>query len=192
MRSPGGSGGPEKWIAGVVRRTPVRPRACAWLASLHPVKDHTGRTCALSVAAMDSTEQLRARRRLSLLIAAGSRIGTTLDLTRTAEELTELGTVHVADFVIVDLLDSVLGGADAHPAGDDGLPRSGDSPRGSAHLPGKLNRPVTRRPPPAHCTSLPMTPGFSSAPRTIPMASVYGGPHSGRHGSGPRRAAHPT
>ncbi|WP_344414813.1 SpoIIE family protein phosphatase [Streptomyces glomeratus] len=51
-----------------------------------------------------------ARERLKLLYEAGVRIGTTLDVVRTAEELTEVAVPRFADLVTVDLLDSVLRG----------------------------------------------------------------------------------
>ncbi|KOU69045.1 protein phosphatase [Streptomyces sp. MMG1533] len=51
-----------------------------------------------------------ARRRLELLHHAGIRIGTTLDVTRTAEELTEVAVPRFADFTAVDLPDAVLQG----------------------------------------------------------------------------------
>ncbi|MFF7601275.1 ATP-binding SpoIIE family protein phosphatase [Streptomyces mirabilis] len=81
-----------------------------WLLSLYPVRDPGGQVCGMSAAAVDTTEQFRARRRLTILNDAGLRIGTTLDLGRTADELAEVGTDHFADFAVVDLLDSVLRG----------------------------------------------------------------------------------
>ncbi|GAA1241991.1 hypothetical protein GCM10009665_35920 [Kitasatospora nipponensis] len=51
-----------------------------------------------------------ATQRLALLNEASSRIGTTLDLARTAEELVEVVLPRFADFVTVDLLDTVLAG----------------------------------------------------------------------------------
>jgi signal transduction histidine kinase len=53
---------------------------------------------------------LRARERLSLLCDAGSRIGTTLEVTRTAEELAQVAVPRFADYVAVDLTDCVLRG----------------------------------------------------------------------------------
>ncbi|MGA4539470.1 SpoIIE family protein phosphatase [Uniformispora flossi] len=50
------------------------------------------------------------RGRLNLLYEAGLRIGTTLDIARTADELAEVGTPRFADIVTVDLLDAVLTG----------------------------------------------------------------------------------
>ncbi|KUN27830.1 histidine kinase [Streptomyces corchorusii] len=70
------------------------------------------------VATFRDTTELRAlsgqaevaRSRLSFLYEAGVRIGTTLDVRRTAEELSEVAVPRVADFVTVELLDSVLRG----------------------------------------------------------------------------------
>ncbi|MFE9257630.1 SpoIIE family protein phosphatase [Streptomyces sp. NPDC006879] len=51
-----------------------------------------------------------ARDRLRLLYDAGGRIGTTLDVVRTSEELSEVAVPRFADFVTVELLDPVLRG----------------------------------------------------------------------------------
>ncbi|MEU6404346.1 SpoIIE family protein phosphatase [Streptomyces sp. NPDC046985] len=51
-----------------------------------------------------------ARERLDLLYDAGMAIGTTLDVTRTADELAEVAVPRFADFVTVDLADAVLHG----------------------------------------------------------------------------------
>ncbi|MEV4555527.1 SpoIIE family protein phosphatase [Kitasatospora sp. NPDC049285] len=57
----------------------------------------------------------RARRRLALLSEAGLRIGSTLEVDRTAQELADVATEGFADFVGIDLLDSVFrGGAPSH------------------------------------------------------------------------------
>ncbi|MFF8870290.1 SpoIIE family protein phosphatase [Streptomyces massasporeus] len=56
---------------------------------------------------------LAARRRLELLSEASSRIGTTLDVRRTAEELAETAVPGLADFVTIDLPDAVLRGEEA-------------------------------------------------------------------------------
>ncbi|MFF3593990.1 SpoIIE family protein phosphatase [Kitasatospora indigofera] len=77
-----------------------------------------------SVATLrDSTELLGlagradvARRRLRLLYDAGVTVGTTLDVTRTAEELARVMVPRFADFVSVDLAEQVLEG-DEPPAG---------------------------------------------------------------------------
>ncbi|MFI6007656.1 SpoIIE family protein phosphatase [Streptomyces sp. NPDC051243] len=59
------------------------------------------------------TYALAARRRLELLSEAGTRIGTTLDIRRTAQELAEIAVPRLADFVTVDLPEAVLRGEEA-------------------------------------------------------------------------------
>jgi serine phosphatase RsbU (regulator of sigma subunit)/anti-sigma regulatory factor (Ser/Thr protein kinase) len=59
------------------------------------------------------TYALAARRRLELLSEAGARIGTTLDVRRTAEELAEAAVPRLADFVTIDLPEPVLRGEEA-------------------------------------------------------------------------------
>ncbi|WP_316741666.1 SpoIIE family protein phosphatase [Streptomyces sp. MK7] len=76
-----------------------------------------------SVATLRDSTELRAlsgraevaRERLSLLYDAGMGVGTTLDVTRTAEELAQVAVPRFADFVTVDLYDAVLRGEDPHP-----------------------------------------------------------------------------
>ncbi|MBZ3913037.1 SpoIIE family protein phosphatase/ATP-binding protein [Streptomyces acidiscabies] len=76
-----------------------------------------------SVATLRDSTELRAlsgradeaRERLDILYAAGVGIGTDLDVTRTAEELAELAMPRFADFVTVDLFDSVLKGEEPEP-----------------------------------------------------------------------------
>ncbi|MFE7775039.1 SpoIIE family protein phosphatase [Streptomyces sp. NPDC057445] len=70
------------------------------------------------VASLRDTTELRAlsgraeiaRERLTLLYEAGVRIGTTLDVRRTAEELAEVAVPRFSDFATVELLDDVLRG----------------------------------------------------------------------------------
>ncbi|WP_436988209.1 SpoIIE family protein phosphatase [Streptomyces sp. enrichment culture] len=67
------------------------------------LRDTTELTAVTGVAAV-------ARERLTLLYEAGVRIGTTLDVVRTAEELSEVAVPRFADFATVELLDPVLRG----------------------------------------------------------------------------------
>ncbi|MGW0337273.1 SpoIIE family protein phosphatase [Streptomyces sp. NPDC003011] len=80
-------------------------RMYAWLARMAPITDDTGRVRGVCVAAHDFTEQYLARERLQLVNEASVRIGTTLDVTRTAQELADVCVPALADFVSVDLLD---------------------------------------------------------------------------------------
>ncbi|MEU6119331.1 SpoIIE family protein phosphatase [Streptomyces sp. NPDC047117] len=71
-----------------------------------------------SVATLRDTTELAAltgraevaRERLKLLYESGVRIGTTLDVVRTAEELAEVAVPRFADIVTVDLLEAVAAG----------------------------------------------------------------------------------
>jgi serine phosphatase RsbU (regulator of sigma subunit)/anti-sigma regulatory factor (Ser/Thr protein kinase) len=62
------------------------------------------------------TYALAARRRLELLSEASTRIGTTLDVRRTAEELAETAVPRLADFVTIDLPEPVLRGEESASA----------------------------------------------------------------------------
>ncbi|MEU5474646.1 SpoIIE family protein phosphatase [Streptomyces lydicus] len=71
---------------------------------------------------IDVTERWRAQERLALLNDASARIGSTLDVTRTAQELADVAVPALADFVAVDLLDSVLRGEEPVPGPVDSTP----------------------------------------------------------------------
>ncbi|MFJ6940226.1 SpoIIE family protein phosphatase [Streptomyces sp. NPDC101132] len=62
---------------------------------------------------------VEARRRLELLAEASTRIGTTLDVGRTARELAEIAVPRLADYVTVDLPEAVLRGDEAADPGAD-------------------------------------------------------------------------
>ncbi|MET8570826.1 SpoIIE family protein phosphatase [Streptomyces sp. NPDC004783] len=86
-------------------KAPGESRAHAWLARIAPLTDPEGRVRGVCVSAHDFTEQHLARERLQLVNEASVRIGTTLDVTRTAQELADVCVPALADFVSVDLLD---------------------------------------------------------------------------------------
>ncbi|MFD4139303.1 SpoIIE family protein phosphatase [Streptomyces sp. NPDC058572] len=65
-----------------------------------------------------------ARGRLKLLYDAGTRIGTTLDVVRTAEELATVAVPRFADYVTVDLADPVLQGEEPSGTGADEMRRT--------------------------------------------------------------------
>jgi serine phosphatase RsbU (regulator of sigma subunit)/PAS domain-containing protein len=99
--------------------SPARYDGCigdrAWSVEMWPVKDSSGRVCGVGTAAFDNSEQHGAHQRLALLNQAGARIGATLDVGRTAQELAEVVVPQLADFVTVDLFDSVLEGDEPMP-----------------------------------------------------------------------------
>ncbi|AWZ08128.1 MULTISPECIES: SpoIIE family protein phosphatase [unclassified Streptomyces] len=82
--------------------------------NVRPTTPYGGRPSGSVMTLRDSTELAAlsgraavARDRLQLLYDAGVRIGTTLDVVRTAEELSEVAVPRFADFVTVELLEPV-------------------------------------------------------------------------------------
>ncbi|MEU2872609.1 SpoIIE family protein phosphatase [Streptomyces olivoreticuli] len=100
-------------------RAPGEVRERAWASFFTPLKDPAGQVRGLALAALDHTEEYRARQRLVLVNEAGARIGTTLDVARTAQELAEVTAGPFADFVAVDLFDAVLHGESEEGRADD-------------------------------------------------------------------------
>ncbi|WP_318212019.1 SpoIIE family protein phosphatase [Streptomyces sp. SJL17-1] len=77
--------------------------------------DYVDRSSEEVVAAYQEERDRLLQRRLALTDRASKRIGTTLDIFRTAEELTEVCTEDFADLVTVDLFDSALDETGAGP-----------------------------------------------------------------------------
>ncbi|MFE1258527.1 SpoIIE family protein phosphatase [Streptomyces fungicidicus] len=102
-------------------RAPSGSRAHAWNIEVWPVRETSGDIVGTAIAAFDSTDQHRARRRLALLNEAATAIGTTLDVVRTAEELVELLVPAVGDFAAVDLHEWVLGAGEPPARPDPGV-----------------------------------------------------------------------
>ncbi|MFD0358777.1 SpoIIE family protein phosphatase [Streptomyces sp. NPDC127110] len=91
--------------------------------NVRPTEPFAGRPSGSVTTLRDTTELAAlsgraevARERLQMLYEAGVRIGTTLDVVRTAEELSEVAVPRFADFVTVELLDPVLRGDEPSPA----------------------------------------------------------------------------
>jgi PAS domain S-box-containing protein len=89
----------------------------AWSISLYRLENAFGTVLGVAVSIVDVTEQYRAgieaeaaRRRLAMIADASGRIGTTLDLDRTARELADVAVPELADIAAVDLLDAVVQG----------------------------------------------------------------------------------
>ncbi|WP_395104201.1 SpoIIE family protein phosphatase [Actinomadura sp. SCN-SB] len=76
---------------------------------LFRVEGVDGRPLGVCLLAIDITHSM-ARERLALLRQASVRVGTTLDVMRTAQELADLTVPDFADYVTVDLSESVLPG----------------------------------------------------------------------------------
>ena len=95
-------------VRGRVPSDPERERV--WSNSVFPLKDRSGEVFAVCHAVLDITERHRARERLAVLNDASARIGSTLDLLHTAQELADVAVPRLADFACIDLIDSVFEG----------------------------------------------------------------------------------
>ncbi|HSX96948.1 MAG TPA: PAS domain-containing protein, partial [Streptomyces sp.] len=88
-------------------RAPGENHEHAWSVHLYRLEDDDGRVLGVATTGHDMTEQYQARTRLQLIAEAGRRIGSTLDVTRTAQELADVAVPDLADFISVDLLASL-------------------------------------------------------------------------------------
>ncbi|MFJ8629525.1 SpoIIE family protein phosphatase [Streptomyces sp. NPDC093568] len=99
-----------------VGRPPADPdHEHAWSLSFYRLEDPGGRVLGSAISFVDVTERHRAaaeadraRRRLALIADASTRVGTSLEVDRTARELADVATPELADVVAVDVLDSAL------------------------------------------------------------------------------------
>ncbi|MFD7630019.1 SpoIIE family protein phosphatase [Streptomyces sp. NPDC059851] len=101
-------------------RTPADPaQDRVWSCSYVRVEDPMDRPIGVIATLVDVTEQQRdhtaaevGRRRLALLSEASVRMGASLELERTAQELADLAVPHLADVVTVDVLESLARGGE--------------------------------------------------------------------------------
>ena len=87
----------------------------AWSVSYYRLEGADGRVLGVANSVVDVSERHRAtieadraQRRLSLIAEASARVGTTLDVEQTAQELARVAVPDLADVAAVDVLDSVL------------------------------------------------------------------------------------
>lgn len=105
-------------LVGVLNRgrTPVDPEnEHVWEVSYYRLADSRAETLGVSLLVSDVTKRHEAQQamdaaqfRLALVNEASARIGTSLDLRRTSQELAEVAVPRFADLVLLDLLESVL------------------------------------------------------------------------------------
>ncbi|MGW3725209.1 SpoIIE family protein phosphatase [Streptomyces sp. NPDC000851] len=82
-------------------------------ASFSRLQGADGQALGVCTISVDVTESRRVRERLAVLSEAGTRLGRTLDVMQTGQELADLAVPLFADFVTVDLEQSVLCGEGA-------------------------------------------------------------------------------
>ncbi|MFI8849157.1 SpoIIE family protein phosphatase [Streptomyces sp. 891-h] len=97
-------------------------REHAYSTSFFRLDEPGGDVLGLCYVVMDVTERWRARERLTLINEAGTRIGSTLEVEHTAQELADVAVPRFADFVTVDLVESVVSGEEPVPGPVGGLP----------------------------------------------------------------------
>ncbi|MGI5143198.1 MULTISPECIES: SpoIIE family protein phosphatase [unclassified Streptomyces] len=82
-------------------------REHAFSASYFCLQDADGTTLGVCVISVDVTGNQRTRERFAILSQASTRIGSTLDVMRTGQELADLAVPLLADFAYVDLAESI-------------------------------------------------------------------------------------
>ncbi|MCK8438615.1 SpoIIE family protein phosphatase [Streptomyces sp. D2-8] len=100
----------------VVGRTRADPdNDHAWAVSLYRLEDHGGNVLGIANVVVDVTDRYEtarqadlAQQRLRMMADGSARIGTTLEVERTAQELADVLVPDLADMIGVDILDSVL------------------------------------------------------------------------------------
>ncbi len=90
-----------------------RPRPLSAAPGTHGSADGVVRGLVLVGEPEVGKYAVAARRRLELLAEASNRIGTTLDVSRTAWELAEIAVPRLADFVTIDMPEAVLRGEES-------------------------------------------------------------------------------
>ncbi|MFI9612105.1 SpoIIE family protein phosphatase [Streptomyces sp. NPDC052023] len=87
-------------------------REHAFSSSFFCLQDADGQAVGVCCMAVDVTGNRRARERLAILSEASTRIGSTLDVMQTGQELADLAVPLLADIALVDLVESVPFGLD--------------------------------------------------------------------------------
>ncbi|MGX1885035.1 SpoIIE family protein phosphatase [Streptomyces sp. NPDC055287] len=130
-------------------RPPSDPeRDHVWSCSYYWLRDPAGTSLGVCEETMDVTDRYLAQQRLDLLVRAGRQVGTTLDMARTAQELSQVAVPRFADEVTVDLVEAVLEGdhpTPGVPAGTVVRVRGPESGAATRERPGE--RPRTHYPP---------------------------------------------
>src|SRR5215469_7266918 len=90
-----------------------------WSCTQFRIAGPDGQAVGVVCAMLESTEHTHNQQRLALVDEASARIGTTLDIGRTAEELLDVAIARLADVGAVDLLAAVIDGGQHAPHAHD-------------------------------------------------------------------------
>ncbi|MEV4196061.1 PAS domain-containing protein, partial [Streptomyces toxytricini] len=97
-------------------RPPSAPdRDHVWSCSYYRLEGPGGAPLGVCEETFDITDRYLAQQRLDLLVRAARRVGTTLDMGRTAHEFANVTTPEFADAVTVDVTEAVLRGERPRP-----------------------------------------------------------------------------
>jgi PAS domain S-box-containing protein len=115
----------DRHFAGRTRAAGGEDRA--WSVSFYRIEGANGQVMGVANSVVDITERHRAaaaaergRHRLTMLAESSTRIGTTLEVERTAQELADVLVPELADIAAVDILDSAI---ELRRAAESGGPR---------------------------------------------------------------------
>ncbi|MGW1167323.1 SpoIIE family protein phosphatase [Streptomyces sp. NPDC002550] len=137
------------------RHHPARRHALS--LSAFRLEDARGRPAGVAALYIDDTDQLRARRQLDLAHAVAERVGGSLDVLRTAQDLADALVPTFGDLAAVDLAEAVfdgdepaerLGGGDPHRRNAALAPATADWPPGIQRgnlVPSLSDHPLLRR-----------------------------------------------
>ncbi|WP_052434261.1 SpoIIE family protein phosphatase [Streptacidiphilus melanogenes] len=115
----------DQYTVGRTRSDPDHDHA--WSVSSYRLEGPGGRVIGVAISVVDVSERHqagieadRARRRLALIAKASARVGTTLEVEQTAQELADAAVPDLADLAAVDVLDAVLEFRPARRPDEDG------------------------------------------------------------------------
>ncbi|MGW2647145.1 SpoIIE family protein phosphatase [Streptomyces sp. NPDC001393] len=91
-------------------KVPGETKAHAWATDFFPLRDSAGRVRAVGCAAYDYSQQYGSRERLALMSEARTRIGESLDVTGTAQEVIKVAVPRFADAVSIHLCEVIFHG----------------------------------------------------------------------------------
>ncbi|WP_255345571.1 SpoIIE family protein phosphatase [Streptomyces chartreusis] len=100
----------ERQDVEIIASAPSEAREHAWSIALGPLRDAAGRIRGVCFVARDTAREHEARERLLLLNEASSRIGTSLNTTRVAQQLVDVAVPRFADHASVDLFVGIEAG----------------------------------------------------------------------------------
>jgi PAS domain S-box-containing protein len=139
------------------------PDQVTYSTSCFRLESEDGQPLGACYIVLSTTDHYRVRQKLTLLNEARKRMGSTLDVPHTAQELADAAVPGLADHVTVDLLDAVLRGEEPPPGPADAAAAAGLRCAGHRSTRGDVPPPT----PPGECCAYP--------PRSPAARALVGG-----------------